>query len=45
MLSKIASENLYCVVITGDFSARSAQWWENDLENDAGKFLSHLQLI
>ena len=37
MLSNMASGNPYYVVITGDFNARSAQWWENDLENDAGK--------
>ena len=39
MLSKMAAENPYCVIITGDFNARSPQWWENDLENDAGKSL------
>ena len=39
MLSKMAAENPYCVTITGDFNARSPQWWENDLENDAGKSL------
>ena len=39
MLSKMASENPYCVVITGDFNARSAQWWENDIENDAGRLI------
>ena len=33
----MASENSYCVVITGDFNAPSAQWWENGLENDVGK--------
>ena len=37
MLSKMAPENPYCVVIIGDCNARSAQWWENDLENDASK--------
>ena len=37
MLSKMAAENPYCVIITGDFNARSPQWWENDLENDFGK--------
>ncbi len=37
MVSKMAAENPYCVIITGDFNARSAQWWENDLENDAGR--------
>ena len=39
MLSKKASENPYCVVITGDFNARSAQWWENHVENDAGRLI------
>ena len=39
MLSKMASENPYCVVITGDFNARSTQWWENDIENDAGRLI------
>ena len=29
MLSKMAAENPYCVIITGDFNARSPQWWEN----------------
>ena len=37
MLSKMAAENPHCVIITGDFNARSVQWWENDLENDFGK--------
>ena len=37
MLSKMAAENPYCIVISGDFNACSAQWCENDLENDAGK--------
>ena len=38
-LTKMAAENPYCVIITGDFNARCPQWWENDLENDAGKSL------
>ena len=37
MLSKMSAENSYCIVITGDFSVRSSQWWENDMENDAGR--------
>ncbi len=28
MLSKMASENPYCVIITGDFNVLSPQWWE-----------------
>ena len=36
-LSKMSAENPFCVVITGDFNARSPVWWGNDLENDAGK--------
>ena len=35
MLPKMASKNPYCVVITDDLNARSAQLWENGLENDA----------
>ena len=37
MLSKMALENSYCIVIAGDFHARPAQWWENNFENDAGR--------
>ena len=37
MLSKMAAENPHCVIITGDYNARSVQWGENDLENDFGK--------
>ena len=37
MLSKMSAKNPFCVVITGDFNARPLVWWENDLENDAGK--------
>ena len=37
MLSKMHTENPFCVIITGDFNCRSTQWWENDIENNEGK--------
>ena len=33
----MTAENPFCVLINGDFNAHSPVWWENDLENDAGK--------
>ena len=37
MLSKMSGENPYCAIITGDFNCRSANWWEDDIENDEGR--------
>ena len=42
MLSKMSSENPYCVIITGDFNCRATNWWENDIENDEGKLFEPL---
>ena len=42
MLSKMAAENPFCVVITGDFNCRSSQWWENEIENNEGKLFEPL---
>ena len=42
LLSKMAAENPFCVVITGDFNCRSSQWWENEIENDEGKHFEPL---
>ena len=42
MLSKMHSENPFCVIFTGDFNCRSTQWWENDIENNEGKLFEPL---
>ena len=42
LLSKMAAENPFCVVITGDFNCRSSQWWENEIENNEGKHFEPL---
>ena len=42
MLSRMSSENPYCVIITGDFNCRATNWWENDIENDEGKLFEPL---
>ena len=42
LLSKMHAENLFCVVITGDFNCRSCQWWDNDIENNEGKLFESL---
>ena len=42
MVSKMNTERPFCVIITGDFNCRSAQWWENDMENNEGKFFEPL---
>ena len=42
MISKMAAESPYCVILTGDFNCRSPQWWENDTENEEGKIFEPL---
>ena len=42
MVSKMNTESPFCVIITGDFNCRSTQWWENDIENNEGKFFEPL---
>ena len=42
MLSTMAAENPFCVVIIGDFNCRSSQWWENEIENNKGKLFEPL---
>ena len=42
MLSKMHAENPFCVIITGDFNCRSAQWWKDDIENNEGKHFESL---
>ena len=39
LLSKLHSENPFCIVITGDFNCCSTQWWEDDVGNNEGRFL------
>ena len=38
LVSKLHAENPFGIIITGDFNCRSTQWWENDIENNEGKF-------
>ena len=42
MISKMAAENPYGVIVTGDFNCHSHQWWENDIENEEGKMFEPL---
>ena len=42
MISQIAAENPYCVIITGDFNRRSHQWWGSDTENEDGRIFEPL---
>ncbi len=37
LISKLAAENPFCVVVSGDFNCRSSQWWDNEIENNEGK--------
>ena len=41
-LSNIDDHNPACSVITGDFNARSPQWWALDKENNEGREISFL---
>ena len=41
-LSNIDDHNPACSVITGDFNARSPQWWALDKENNEGREISAL---
>ena len=43
MLAKKHAENLYCVIITGDFNCKSTQWWESDIENNEGKLFENIE--
>ena len=42
LLSNLQPEQTLTIAITGDFSCRSNQWWDNDIENDEGKVLESL---
>ena len=42
MISKLLAENPHCLMITEDFNCRSAQWWENDIENNEGKLFEQI---
>ena len=42
ILSKMHTENPFCVIITRDFNCRLTQWWENDIENNEGKLFEPL---
>ena len=42
LLSKLHAENLFCVIITGDFNCHSTQWWENDIENSEGRLFESI---
>ena len=37
MLSRMTGESPYCVIIAGNISCQSTNWWEHDIENDEGK--------
>ena len=42
LLSNINEEIPICSIITGDFNARSSNWWKNDITNSVGQELEAL---
>ena len=42
LLSNINEEIPICSIITGDFNARSSNWWKNDITNSLGQELDSL---
>ena len=42
LVSKIADESPYCIMIAGDLNCRSANWWEGDIDNEEGLSLEAL---
>ena len=42
LLSNINEEIPICSIITGDFNARSSNWWKNDITNSVGQKLDSL---
>ena len=36
MVSLLAAENLYGMIMTGDFNSRPSHWCENDIANHEG---------
>ena len=42
MINRVRGERPYCLIITGDFTCRSSQWWEHDAENLEGSVLDEL---
>ena len=44
LFSNINNELPLCSVVTGDFNARSSNWWKNDITNSAGQELDSLTL-
>ena len=42
LLSNINEEIPICSIITGDFNARSSNWWKNDITNSVGEKLDSL---
>ena len=39
VLDNIRNERPHCILLTGDFSCRSSQWWAEDIENPEGAAL------
>ena len=42
MLNKHKGENPQCIILTGDFTCRSSQWWTKDIEQPEGTALEEL---
>ena len=42
LLSNKNEETPICSIITGDFNARTSNWWKNDISNSVGQELDFL---